>query len=906
MTSDSNEPIIDTGGGAFLNKGSVVQTGGGDFVGRDQNLIQVYMSQDVEAGELYEGLFGGSSQPYFPDRPFSANDASIFVGRDNEIEAIIAHTKDNQRQAVLLSGPADVGKTSLLFAGVIPRLKKEGVLISHLKNYTNATHLLHLALSTQAKQLNVDVQDEVSLANLVQAIATNTSRGQLVILDQFERYFLPEVKATERITLKENIQQVLELVDSQFFNLIFSIREDMIPELIKSWGELLPSLTQPPISLSPLTTKKAAEAINGPFKNISPDKPPYRLVHYDKEVEKQLLEDLDNLSENQKDFVLPADLQIVCYRLYEAAQGTYPYEISTELYFEISANKGAEYILDTHFENLMSRVPQAQQSLAHNIATAMLDTELNFWVTATDLFLKNATPTQIEETMEEMVKAGLLIWHISESGRAFAFASNSIKDAAYRAAGPDALKRQQARNELNYAWRSWIAYNETVTPRQLRYIEKYSTDQSFTPERTLLLLRSAITHNLPTAFWLTYLKQDDARRFIRLIESDTGEVETANEDTWLTRRNQMRLLLGMLDKEHQLPTKPSSNDFGLITWTAVSHPADNSICRETAVLTLLAAYGADTLKRIKAASKAEQLSAARLAELRGILADTDPDLEKEIQNQSLSKKEQFRIWWWRFRRRFLIDIRFISMITLGGGIGMGLGLAILRALLAILINEEAGFYFYGSFPVGFLLGAGLTVGLLLVNKVRLQSPLLFIPDLTKQTRPKFLATMLGAACFTLAHIVQSIVLNARAFIHTPLIPIMAFLAGLGLSQAVYDQPFKGWHLGPWRWFSRLFIAALTMGLSQAVFALLPDYGANFIFGWSGFFYESRLRETVIHLGFENIVDTTEWFHWVGLVDAALTGIAMALGLTIGLIMALKSYEQWRRREFNDGSSEETL
>ena len=515
MSTDPEGTQIDTGGGAFLEGGSVVKTGGGDFIGRDQNLIQVYVSQTAEAGELYEELFQGSSQPYFPDRPFSAHDAPIFVGRDNEIATMIAQIKDNQRHALLLTGPADVGKTSLLFAGVIPPLKKEGVLISHLKNYSNAAHLLRLALLTQAKELGVAVQNEDSLATLAQAIATHTSRGQLIILDQFERYFLPEVTEQERANLKEAIGQAVAEIDATYFNLIFSIREDMLPELIRDWGaNYYQGLKHPPVSLSPLTTADAAEAIKGPFKNISPDNPPYRFVNYHKEVEKQLLADLDNLSEAQKDFVMPADLQIVCYRLYEAASGTYPYEVSTELYFEISANKGAEYILDTHFAALMARIPQKQQVLAQQVATAMLDAELNFWVTPTDLFLKDATPCTNRNGDGGNGQGGAAgLAYFSKLDAPFAFATNSIKDAAYRAAGPAAMRQQQARNELNYAWRSWIAYNEMVTPRQLLYIEKYSRMQSFTPERTLLLLRSAVMHKLPVTYWISLLQQDDVASF---------------------------------------------------------------------------------------------------------------------------------------------------------------------------------------------------------------------------------------------------------------------------------------------------------------------------------------------------------------------------------------------------------
>ena len=57
--------------------------------------------------------------------------------------------------------------------------------------------------------------------------------------------------------------------------------------------------------------------------------------------------------------------------------------------------------------------------------------------------------------------------------------------------------------------------------------------------------------------------------------------------------------------------------------------------RETAVLSLLAAYGAEALSRTETAVAAGNLDDRRAAEVRGILADADSAMEAEIHNLPL-------------------------------------------------------------------------------------------------------------------------------------------------------------------------------------------------------------------------------------------------------------------------------
>jgi hypothetical protein len=93
------------------------------------------------------------SSPYRGLEPFREQDAELFRGFDKELEAIWQHLNQTKRETVFVDGSPGSGKTSLLQAGIIPRVRREGLLgrndwqvvsfrpgISPVENFLNALH----------------------------------------------------------------------------------------------------------------------------------------------------------------------------------------------------------------------------------------------------------------------------------------------------------------------------------------------------------------------------------------------------------------------------------------------------------------------------------------------------------------------------------------------------------------------------------------------------------------------------------------------------------------------------------------------------------------------------------------------------------------------------------------------
>jgi WD40 repeat protein len=120
--------------------------------------------------------------PYMGLSAFGPQDANWFFGRERATEALLARIKDNGIS--MLVGASGAGKSSLMKAGVLPRLDKEAIVISPgtdpLKELALQVPSLILTLEAAAdSEVFVEFAHEVQLA----------VGDRVVIVDQFEEAF---------------------------------------------------------------------------------------------------------------------------------------------------------------------------------------------------------------------------------------------------------------------------------------------------------------------------------------------------------------------------------------------------------------------------------------------------------------------------------------------------------------------------------------------------------------------------------------------------------------------------------------------------------------------------------------------------------------------------------------------
>jgi hypothetical protein len=331
-----------------------------------------------------------------------------------------------------------------------------------------------------------------------------------------------------------------------------------------------------------------------------------------------------------------------------------------------------------------------------------------------------------------------------------------------------------------------------------------------------------------------------------------------------------------------VPKQGRPEDVGAVAWAAVNHP--DPAPRHTAAMALTALpkdfdagpERADAgLARIDGALAGIQWPwkrYARKAELRGALADGDPQMEQA--NGGLPPWDRLGIWFWRFGRRVAHDWERILLLTVGGGIGAGLGQGLLRALVALLSGGQRnpGIYLQMYSYQGAFLGAALCLGMLLAGPALLEPTRRWAKEREAPAfRVKVAAVLLGALFFGLS---LDLLFGVRGgtITETPLVYIFAFVMGLGLSLALYGQPRTGHKLSIGSALLRVGLAAAVSGGIQAIFISAPDTGAALDVALSLNFFAAYFAEIV----------PQSWLSWLAIIDAALAGVVLTIGLNVGL------------------------
>lgn len=239
-------------------------------------------------------------EPWLGLRPFSRADREYFFGRDDEIKELFERIA--QRLLTVLFGQSGLGKTSLLCAGVIPRLTEaefQPILVRLIHDPAINDASLEEQVLTEVARVFPDLGAEPPVRapslwqlfhdpvyGFVEQAGTPASLRPVLILEQFEEIFTlgeskrpaDAVKFMEALCclvenrappeIREQLLKDDELADrlqssARPCRVLIALRDDYL-HLLERWRQKMPSMMENRFELRQLSGKQAFRAVYEP------------------------------------------------------------------------------------------------------------------------------------------------------------------------------------------------------------------------------------------------------------------------------------------------------------------------------------------------------------------------------------------------------------------------------------------------------------------------------------------------------------------------------------------------------------------------------------------------------------------------------------------------------------------
>ncbi len=296
---------------------------------------------------------------------YEETDHAAFGGRDREIAEVVNRVTTSRTH--VLFGQSGLGKTSLLLAGVFPKLRSRGWLPIYVRTLEDPVGDLTRALEEERHRQSPDVQAADTTADtpdetprtLLESIAKGSNPPIIVVLDQFEEFFIRFPARSER--RKEFIRVIADIVKTSTLNVhvMFSLREDYLAGLY-DFKAHIPELTTNELRLLPMSAFGVRQAILRPLLHAG--------IDYDNRLIVNLVDLLDTFG---FDSVM---LQIICYEVHNEALSRNGQ--NTKLTDSDLKNVGGiDGIFRRYLDNVTTAIPETEHLLARMVLNALITQE---------------------------------------------------------------------------------------------------------------------------------------------------------------------------------------------------------------------------------------------------------------------------------------------------------------------------------------------------------------------------------------------------------------------------------------------------------------------------------------------------------------------------------------------------
>jgi hypothetical protein len=331
-----------------------------------------------------------SGSPYKFLDSYGLDDRDIFFGRERETEVLLSDVINTR--LVVLFAPTGSGKTSLINAGVRPRLEELDYATFPIRVEKDPSESVTRVLAAQG--LLTDADTAMPLATQLTTAVERSDKPIVVFFDQFEEFFIYRADLRDANSVDGFIGNIAEIYRDRESGVhtVFSMREEYFVEM-DAFRDAIPTIfhNESNLRLRPFDEEQARRAIVLPAERWG--------VWVDEDLVHSVLADLADHGR-----IEPARLQIVCDALWDRAPGEH---ITLGHYRSLG---GASKILSNRLVQDVRDLPDEQLELFERLLPELETPFATKYIRGVDELVDKLgiVPNELQSLTDALQKAGLI------------------------------------------------------------------------------------------------------------------------------------------------------------------------------------------------------------------------------------------------------------------------------------------------------------------------------------------------------------------------------------------------------------------------------------------------------------------------------------------------------------------
>ena len=361
------------------------------------------------------------TSPYQGLVPYTEEDSAFFFGREKETRLIIANLFASP--LTIFYGPSGVGKSSVLRAGAVYQLNRRPDLCVIVHSAWKDDPLRSIRSKAAALAgLDGKLASLPTLGDVLTACSSRLKKRLMVILDQFEEYFLYHPQ-TDEFTAQFSKAVVQAGIPVSF---LVSLREDALARLDRFEGRI-PILFDNYLRLEHLDDAGARSAIEKPVERYNQL---YRDGREPYQIEAGLVEHVLTELKTEQVSLGQAGLGVIADDSNQTIETPYLQLVMTRLWNEEKKSRsrllrsatlkdlgGAEKIVRTHLDSVMRQLSHGQRMLAARFFQYLVTPSgSKIALKASDLAsYAESSPQKVEPLLQRLTQRDVRLLRVVES-----------------------------------------------------------------------------------------------------------------------------------------------------------------------------------------------------------------------------------------------------------------------------------------------------------------------------------------------------------------------------------------------------------------------------------------------------------------------------------------------------------